>query len=70
MNLESQDNTHSQHEIFLLEALLFLKGTFKTSFIFGALGLVTAIIDLVVNPQYEATAQIAMTQINKFKEYL
>ena len=51
-------------EIPLLDILRFLKWAYRTIFIFGALGLMTAIIYLLVTPrQYEVTAQIAMAQI-------
>jgi len=51
-------------EISLVDAFLFLKETYKTILIFGALGVALAIAFLVITPKrYEATAQIQMAQI-------
>jgi LPS O-antigen subunit length determinant protein (WzzB/FepE family) len=63
MNLESQMNSMSQDEISLLDILRFLKGSYKTIFVSGALGLAIAIAYLVITPnRFEAVAQIQMAQ--------
>lgn len=61
----SQNVQPDHSDTSLIDILRFLKGAYKTICIFGAFGLVAAIIYLVVTPkQYEATAQIAMAQIS------
>ncbi len=52
-------------EISLLDILRFLKGAYKTILIVGAIGLAVSIAHLALTPkQYEAIAQIFMTQIS------
>ncbi|QWD78278.1 Wzz/FepE/Etk N-terminal domain-containing protein [Polynucleobacter sp. MWH-Svant-W18] len=58
--IQAQDES----EISLLDILRFLKGAYKTIFVFGVLGIALSIAYLAITPkQYEATAQIAMAQI-------
>lgn len=61
---ETTLNVSEVSEISLLEILFFLKQVYKTILIFGAFGLVAAVIYLAVTPKkYEAVAQFAMAQI-------
>jgi capsular polysaccharide biosynthesis protein len=54
-----------EHEISLLDILLFLKRSWKIITAFGAVGLIVAVIYLLTIPkQYQAIAQIQMARIN------
>ena len=64
-NKEKAPLTSNEGEISFIDILRFLKGTYKTIFIFGVLGIAAAIAYLAITPkQFEASVQIVMAQIS------
>jgi LPS O-antigen subunit length determinant protein (WzzB/FepE family) len=64
-NLSSTRDLNGDQEISLLEILCFLKNTWKTILVTGALGLAGAGVYLLISPnQYEAIGSIAMGRIS------
>ena len=54
----------AEEEVSLLDILRFVKGAYKTTLVFGVLGITLSFAYLAITPkQYVATAQIVMSQI-------
>ena len=61
---KSERNSRLGDEIFLIDALHFLRVSYKTIFAFGVLGVALAIFNVLLTPnRYEATSEISVAQI-------